>query len=436
MVLSLFLFFLCLYIFARIWPYAFCKTISFLIAPFIRLYILFRISKKLEDPSRCQERWGIPSKKRPKNEVIWLHAVSVGEVISCIPFIEIVESLAPDVKILLTTTTLTSRDIIQQRLGDRVIHQFIPFDIFVWVHRFIKYWKPKAVFFVESELWPNTLFHLYAEDIPVYLLNTRVSARSLKRMFCLKKLLGILPYKLFREIFVPSAEVRNFVRDLGGTEITVVPNLKIISKKLPCTIDDAETTKMMINTRKTWIAVSTHPGEEETILSVHQKLKVKYNDLLTVIVPRHPNRSIEIAEMCQFNRCSFSMYTESLVARKPILEDIYIVDAMGVLGRFFENIDTVFVGGSLIPNIGGHNILEPIYFKCNVVTGLYTENFRDLYEYVKDFWHKVKDENELCNFVDHSLGSYAKKAQELKINQYKHLWEKITARILKDLLGE
>lgn len=391
------------------------------------------MANKLEDPERYKERFGIPSEKRPTGDLVWIHAVSVGEVISCIPFIDILQKDHPKITILLTTTTVTSRDIVKNRLGDRVIHQFMPFDVFTWIRRFIKYWKPKAVFFIESELWPNTMYYLYEKDIPMYLLNTRMSPKSLNRMFKLKTLFGILPYKLFREVFVPSDEVRSYVRDLGAIGVSIIPNLKIISQKLPCTLDDATRTKSLIGDRSVWLAISTHSGEEEMIIEIHKDLKRQYPDVLTVLAMRHPKRAPEIVNLCQENSLSYSLYSEVFHKGTAISSDIYIIDEIGVLGMLFENISTVFVGGSLIPGIGGHNILEPINFRCNVVTGQYTENFRDLYDYVKESWKKVPDKAELLDFVSDSIGHYNKELCKLDIEKYKNVWERMVFRISKDI---
>lgn len=422
-----------IYIAIRVCPKSFFRTVSFIASPFVKLYIFKRIADKLEDPKRYRERFGIPSEKRPTGDLIWIHAVSVGEVISCIPFIDILQKHHPNIRILLTTTTVTSRDIVNDRLGDRVIHQFIPFDVFTWIRRFVKYWKPKAVFFIESELWPNTLYYLYEKDIPIYLLNARISPKSLSRMLKLKSFFGVLPYKLFREVFVPSDEIRGYVRDLGATGISIIPNLKIIAKKLPCTLDEATIMKSVIGGRTVWLAVSTHPGEEEIVMEIHKDLKKKFPNILTVLAMRHPKRSADVTDMCRDNGLSYSLYTEEFKEGVSTSSDIYIVDTIGVFGMLFENIDTVFVGGSMVPGIGGHNILEPINFRCNVVTGQYTENFRDLYDYVKGSWQKVTDKSALLDFVLDSIENYDKKSCPIDIEKYKTVWEKMVIRLSKDI---
>jgi 3-deoxy-D-manno-octulosonic-acid transferase len=210
--------------------------------------------------------------------------------------------------------------------------------------------------------------------------------------------------------------------------------MKIISNKLPCTLDSAMVTKNIINGRKTWVAVSTHKGEEEVVIDIHKELKKKYNDILTVIAVRHTSRIPEIIDICKAEGLTYSLYSEVFQDGDPIDSDIYLIDAMGVLGMLFDNIDTVFVGGSLIKGtgIGGHNVIEPINFRCNIVTGLYTDNFRDVYDYVKESWTKIQGKSELLEFVSDSIANYSKKSCKLDTEKYKMMWAKSIESIFKE----
>lgn len=422
-----------LYIGIKCYPKQTFRFLSIFAGPFIRLYIKKRISDKLEDKDRQNERFGIPSKNRPYGKLVWIHAVSVGETISVIPFIEEFKKINPDTTILLTTTTLTAAKLVEDRLKDSVIHQFMPFDVYKWDRRFVKYWKPDAVFFVESEIWPNILYYLYEKDIPTYMLNVRVSERSLKRLFFAKKFFNILPYSLFRTVFVPTDEIKKNVRDLGAREIEVVPNLKTISKKLPVNFENSENLKNKINGRKVWIAVSSHKGEEEIILDVHKKLKEKYPDILTVIAIRHPARTEGVGELCSDQNFSVSLYSKILDDEKKISEDILILDKIGCLGEFFETIDTVLVCGSLIDGIGGHNMLEPLNFMCNVATGQYIENFRDIYQYVEKYCKKLTNANEITEFITESIELYKRNPEILKDIDFTKHWIKAIKQISKSV---
>lgn len=436
MVFSILLCCVVLYIIIRFYTRYFCSSISVILSPFIRLYIKKRIKDGLEDPKRIDERFGIPSKNRPMGDIVWIHAVSVGEVISSIPFIKIFKENNPDINILLTTTTLTSSRIVEQRLSDVVIHQFIPFDVSRWIRRFVKFWKPKAVFFVESEIWPNTLFYLYGKDIPIYLLNTRISMRSLKRMYILSKYFGILPFRLFREVFVPSEEVRGYVLDLGGQSVSIIPNMKVIAEKLPFSIEDSKKIHNMIDNRKTWICLSTHKGEEEIILSIHKKMREKINDILTIIAIRHPNRSREIIDICEDNNISYTLHSEYFQKQNNhnIETDIYIIDEIGCLGMFLDNIKTVFVGGSLIKGIGGHNIVEPLNFGCHVTTGQYIENFRDMIPYFKNVWTISKNEDEIISFIEKNIVYTENTHKNDDIEKYREQWRRLVMRISREFI--
>ncbi|MDR0942612.1 MAG: hypothetical protein LBM19_03305 [Holosporales bacterium] len=395
-------------------PHKFFQYVSAVAAPIVRLYIKRRIHKGLEDGNRQKERFGFPSQNRPNGKLVWIHAVSVGEVLSVIPFILEFKKIKKDVNILLTTTTLTSAKLIGKRLGDSVIHQFMPFDVFKWVRRFVKYWKPDMAFFVEAELWPNILYYLHEKDIPVYLLNARISNKSLKRFYLAKKFLKINLFKLFKKVYVPSNEMLIHIGALGGKDVVVIPNLKTMSEKLPVNTDTVKKLSKKIKGRKAWMAVSAHSGEEEIILEVHKKLKKIHPNILTVIAIRHPARADEVSQICDSFGLSWTRHTISFPTSATINEDVYILDEIGNLGGFFEVIDAVLVCGSLIPGIGGHNILEPLRFACNVATGEYIENFRDIYQYFKDYCGKVKNPDDIYNFVAESLESYKRDTEKIK----------------------
>ena len=429
MIFWIFLIFVTTYISLLICPektFRFLGTIS---SPFIRLYIKKRIASGLEDKNRFTERFGLPSKERLLGELVWIHAVSVGETLSVIPIIEKIKSENNNINILLTTTTLTAAKQVEEKLKDLVIHQYLPFDVFKWIRRFIKYWKPSIAFFVESELWPNTLYYLHKKDIPTYLLNVRISNKSLKRMMLAKKYLKILPFSLFQAVYAPSNELKKVLKDLGAKEVFVVPNMKTISKKLPVNFENSKKIKNQILNRKAWIVVSTHPGEEELILKAHKLLRQTFPEILTLIAIRHPNRANEILNLCKDSNISATTYTTS-ESKNNIDEEVYIIDKIGCLGDFFENVKTVFVGGSLVPNIGGHNFLEPLNFNCNVATGPYIDNFKDIYPEVSDICKTLRNPNEIYEFVVDSIENGVSINSRERINS-KEKWEEIIKYILR-----
>jgi 3-deoxy-D-manno-octulosonic-acid transferase len=398
--------------------------------PIVCLYIKKRIANGLEMKERVRERFGAPSQERPEGKLVWFHAVSVGETNSVIPFIKEFKKINPDINVLLTTTTITAASIVEQRLKDAVIHQFVPFDIFMWVRRFIKYWRPKAFFLVESEIWFNTLYYLYEKNIPIYLLNARFSDKTIKRMSIAKKYFKILPFKLFTEIFVPSSEMKKIVQDLGSKDTTIIPNMKIISPKLPINKKEEKKLKEMFSKRKTWMAVSSHKNEEEIILKTHKEAKNSIPSLLTVIAIRHPNRAEEVKILCENKGLSVTLHTNEH-HNSELTSEIYILNKIGHLGEFFSTIDTVLVCGSLIPGIGGHNFIEPINFLCNTATGQYIDNFRDVYPYFERLCQKLANEDDITKFVIDSINHY-KRPVVLKTEfNYTDKWLNVIKRISK-----
>lgn len=432
MLFEIFLILIGLYSSIRFFPRPMFRFISCFCGPIVRLYICRRIAKGLEDKCRVNERFGIPSQLRPAGDLLWIHAVSVGETLSVIPIIEDIKMRFPDISILLTTTTLTSAEQVEKRLKGKVIHQFVPFDIFMWIRRFVKYWKPFAAVFVESELWPNTLYYLHEKDIPTYLVNVRISDKSMKRMSMFKKYLGIYPFSLFTGIFAPSAKLKSEIKGLGANDVQVIPNLKAIAEKLPVNVENKEKLIDKVNGRKIWMALSTHPGEEELILAVHKLLKEAYPDILTVIAIRHPSRSGAVQELTASNGLSVTTYATSIKTSDKIVEDIFILDEIGRLGEFFEIVNTVLVCGSLISGIGGHNFLEPIKFSCDVATGPYIDNFKDIYPYVEKYCGIVNGIPEICEFVKTSLNSFDKTQNKFSGTMFKKEWEKVVDQILKN----
>lgn len=428
MLLQLLLCLITAYVSILTFPKQFFRFVGIISSPFVRIYLKWRIAKGLEDEKRINERFGIPSQQRPTGNVIWIHAVSVGETLSVIPIMEKIREENKDISILLTTTTLTAAKLVEQRLEDKVIHQFIPFDVYKWIRRFVKYWKPSAVLFVESELWPNTLYYVHEKDIPIYLLNVRISRKSLNRMHLAKKYFKILPFSLFQAVYAPTNDLKKELKSLGAVDVVVVPNMKTISKKLPVDSENAGKIKNQISNRKVWMAVSTHPGEEEIILETHKLLKQTYPDILTVIAIRHPARANDVAELCRNEGLSVIDYLNT-VSRDVIDEDVYIVNKIGCLGDFFENIKTVFVCGSLIPGIGGHNFLEPLNFNCNVATGEHIDNFRDIYLSVQEFCKMLQSPEEIATFVVESI----KNNQACNFKETLHSeekWHRIVRQIL------
>lgn len=351
---------------ARVWA-----AVATLLAPVLRVSLRRRARAGKEILARLPERRGIDATPRPAGRLIWLHAASVGETVSILPVLAEVARLAPDVTLLVTTGTVTSAEMLAQRLPElglleRVIHRFAPLDVPSWVARFLDHWRPDAAAFVESELWPNLLAACQARSIPMMLINGRLSARSLAGWQRAPRLAQYLLGR-FARIQARSEEDADRFRALGAPQVRTFGDLKLAAAPLP--VDQAELLRLraMLAGRPIWLAASTHPGEEERIFAAHRRINVRHPGLLTIIAPRHPERGAEIAALCAAPRRS--------LGQSPPGQGVWVADTLGELGLWYRLASVALVGRSLLPPGGGQNPLEPARLGCAVVVGPYTENF-------------------------------------------------------------
>lgn len=351
----------------------------FIIKPFVRIILAFRRKKGLEtnDPKRKLERFGIASVKRPNAKIYWFNAASVGESNSIIPVIDELLQNNENLYVLITTTTLTaSQSIAKKCQGKRVIHQFLPVDRRAYVDRFFNFWKPDLGFFVDSDFWPNLILSAKAHNIPLILLNGRISDKSFKKY---KKNLDFCRPLMSAFIFAfgKSEEDRKRLEVMGIKDTCCVGNLKYAVPPLKYDINEFKNLQKSIGNRHLFIVSSTHPGEEEKLLTSFLIIKKRYPDLLMVIAPRHPARGPEIKELVEANGLKASLRS----LKEPIKSnaDIYIADTLGELGLFYSLGDIAFIGGSFV-DIGGHNPMEPARLHSLVLSGKIVHSFKETYD--------------------------------------------------------
>lgn len=348
------------------------KAATVLGYPLIAVCLAIRKAKGKEDLTRFPERMGYAGKPRPDGRLIWIHGASVGETLSALPLINKLSELYPAVRIMVTSGTLTSADLMAKRLPENAFHQFVPVDTPAAVKRFVDYWKPDAALWIESEFWPNLLSEIAAHKIPLILINGRVSDRSFERWrkfpaFC-RELQG-----LFTKSFGQTDEDARRLRVLGAKDAACVGNLKFAAGDLPYDADEFAKLEKQIANRPCWIAASTHEGEEEQLAFVQNALKTK--NALMILAPRHPKRGDEIEKFLKPAGLS--------VARRSRGEDIapdtavYLADTIGEMGLFYRLAQIAFVGGSLVA-FGGQNIIEPARLGKAVVCGKYMMNFKEI----------------------------------------------------------
>jgi 3-deoxy-D-manno-octulosonic-acid transferase len=336
------------------------------------------VFKKKEDKVRFKEKFGIPSQKRPSEKLVWIHAVSVGETKSAMTLVDEILKSSSEISVLFTTTTVTSAKILSSKINGykgKIIHQFLPLDSYFIVKKFLKFWHPEIIIFIESEIWLNFLCEAGKLGIPSFLVNARMSEKSFLRWNFAKKF-GIKAFDFFDTIFAQSKiDEKKFSILARARSVRFCGNLKSQNLDLKFNSGDKKELQSQIGKRKVWLCASTHSGEEEIILNIHKKLKNIFPDILTIIVPRHSNRASEIkASMSNINFSQRSCFQEIMAET-----EVYLADTLGELNLFYSLCSFAFIGGSLV-KAGGHNPFEAIYLKCAIITGGNVFNFQEIYD--------------------------------------------------------
>ena len=340
-------------------------------APVLRLLLARRLRRGREFAARLPERWGIDATPRPPGRLIWLHAASVGETMSVLPVLEALAGAGAQV--LMTTGTVTSAALLAQRLPalgleGSVRHRFVPLDVPCWAARFLDHWRPDVAAFVESEVWPNLLAGCRRRAIPTMLVNARLSPRSFSRWRLAPGLARAL-FGAFDHVQAQSEGDAGRLRELGAHDVTAPGNLKFAAAELPADPAELARLRVLLGDRPVWLAVSTHPGEEAIAAAVHEALLPAHPRLLTMIVPRHPERGAALAAELG----GAPLTRRSLGQDPPVPAGLWIGDTLAELGLFIRLAGPVFVGKSLAGQ-GGQNPLEPARLGRPVAVGPHTVN--------------------------------------------------------------
>ena len=365
--------------------------------PLIRLYLGKRLRRGKEDPERFHERLGRASRPRPDGKLVWMHAASVGESLSVLPLVDRVLADLDGWSVLVTTGTMTSARLMEERLPQGAIHQYVPVDRVSYVRRFLNHWRPDLALWVESEFWPNLVIETHERKVPMVVLNGRMSESSfqgwLKNMSLMQRMLSA-----FQLVLAQSERDGERFRTLGAANISVPGNLKFAAGPLPVNDRALETMLDVASTRPRWLAASTHPGEEGVCGRVHKALKKQTPELLTIVVPRHPERGSPIAAELRLH----GLKTALRSANQDITPDtdVYIADTLGELGLFYRLCDIVFVGKTL-RGVGGQNPIEPAQLSCALIFGPDMSNFEDSAFKLLDSGgaRKIADGDELAHAV-------------------------------------
>ncbi len=354
------------------------RTFSFLIQPFMGVWLRLRMRRGKEDAARLRERLGYAAIPRPEGKLLWLHGASVGESVSIIPLLARITETYPALNILVTTGTVTAAAIMAARMPARCIHQYIPVDTQAAVRRFLKHWQPELGLVVESELWPNLILTAKAQGCTLVQVNGRMSPRAFatwqKHRGLARKML-----ECFSLCLAQSEEDGERFRQLGMPDVQCVGNLKFDAPPPPADPVKVGQLVNMIGTHPVWAAASTHPGEEQQLAEAHLRLRAVHPDLLLILIPRHPARGAELKTMIEANFPGVGLVVLRSTGEAITTQTgVYIADTMGEMGIFYRVAGIVFMGGSLVKH-GGQNPLEPARLECAILTGPHTHNFTRAY---------------------------------------------------------
>lgn len=374
--------------------YQIVVLIIILLSPVI---LILRILKNKEHKTRFKEKFSFISKKRGDGKLIWFHGSSVGEILSIVPLIELLEKKNSINKILVTSSTLSSASILKKFKFKKTIHQFFPLDFIFFSRKFLNHWRPNIAIFIESEIWPSIFFHIKKRSIPLLLMNARITKKTYNKW----SRISIFSKKIFEKIdiaYPQNFETLKFLKKLNVSNIKYIGNLKYSNNKQDQALSLNKSFKKGLKYRKIWCASSTHFNEEIICAKAHKNLKIKYPELLTIIIPRHVSRAEKIKAEIE----SLDLKVVSRSSKNKILKntDIYLVDTYGETKKFYKISNTVFLGGSLI-NHGGQNPIEAASLGSNIIHGPNVNNFRDVYKLFskKKISYKVSSLNGLIKTI-------------------------------------
>jgi 3-deoxy-D-manno-octulosonic-acid transferase len=341
--------------------------------PFTPLLLAQRLRRGKEHRQRFGERRGEARIERPPGPLVWLHGASVGEIMSVLPLIECIR--ARDINMLVTSGTVSSGGLAEQRLPREVIHQFVPLDVPRFVRRFLEHWQPDLALFVESDLWPNIMIETSRRGVPMILVNGRLSENSFRRWNYLPAAIVNLLQR-FELCLARTPGDAERIGELGASNLVTTGNLKLDVPAPPADAERLKDLQMAIGRRPMIAATSTHPGEEELMIATHKRLRANFSGLLTVIAPRHPERGSAIAETVKSAGLNAVLRSRGELPKRST--DIYVADTFGELGLIYRLAPVVFIGGSLVEH-GGQNPIEAAKLGAAIVHGPHVANFAEIY---------------------------------------------------------
>ncbi len=411
------------------------KIFTFILYPFLFVFLYIRKITKKEDPIRFKEKILISHfriKKKNDCKLIWFHAASIGEFKSILPIINKLNKENKNLKFLITTTTLSSGNIasIELKSYDNVEHRYFPFDVSFLINNFILLWKPDSIFLVDSEIWPNLILSAHKNKIPLAIINARLTSKSFKKW----KNFPNTAKKIFGKInlFICSnLETKNYLNEFKLKNIYYKGNIKFINQ-----IDvskDKDINENFLSNNRFWFAASVHKEEDIFCLKTHIKLKEKFKDVVTIIAPRHIERTREIYKLSR----KLDLKAQILNKNQAILngKEIIIINYFGALQNYFKYSKSVFIGKSMIEKLkdnSGQNPIEAAKLNCKIYHGPFVYNFEEIYKILENnkISKKIKNDIELSENLIIDLEN--KNKSQIKIsNTIIHLEHQIMDETMK-----
>ena len=362
------------------------RILTTLLYPLLISLIFFRKIIKKEDSTRYKEKIFVSNfniKRKDHLKLIWFHAASIGEFKSILPIIDRLNKDNDNFEFLITTITLSSSNLAKEELKkyNNVQHRFFPIDVDFIMNKFLLMWKPYAIFFVDSEIWPNLICKISKKNIPLSLINARITSKTFKKWNLIPRVAKEI-FSSFDLCLTSNLETKDYLHKFNAKNITYTGNLKLINK-----IDE----KKIINQNENflinnmfWCAASTHNGEEKFCLHTHLALRKEYKNIITIIAPRHIDRVQDIKKVCN----NLNLSAQILDKNENIVEgkEIIIINSYGTLLSYFKYAKSVFIGKSILKilkNVGGQNPIDAAKLGCKVYHGPYVYNFEEIYEILK-----------------------------------------------------
>ena len=413
------------------------RYLTYFIFPWLVILIYLRSIFNKEDKIRFKEKIFTSHfnvNRNSKKKLVWFHAVSIGECLSILPLIQKLNENNKNLNFLITSSTLSSSKLLKKKINDNknIVHRFFPIDLENISENFLNAWQPDVVCFVDSEIWPNFLFKIKEKNIPLLLINARLTKRTFKRWSIVLNFAKQV-FNNFDLCLSASEESKNNLNQLKVKKLIYIGNLKYSFQSIFDELNNTD--KKILNNYKTWCAASTHKGEENIILRTHIEIKKKYKNILTIIIPRHINRSIYVQKLSK----KFNLSSQVLNDKDAINDnvEILIINSFGVMPKYFNYCKNIFIGKSFVKKIendSGQNPIEAAKLGCKVFHGPYVYNFQEVYDLLKSYGlaEEINNEQELAEKIIKNFENPIK-ANLQQVNSLNNYGEKILNETVKEI---